>query len=434
MSRSTRLLQLLRPYTPLFIVNLATTFVASVLDGVTFVLLIPFLRTLFGQEALPATGGSTVERLLAAVVGPLLGAGEPHAALGNVVLVLLATLLLKNVLAYGAALTSVAIQENVVRDLRVRLFEHLQTLSLGFFQRTRGGQLLARVINDTDQVKTAITAALASLLQNASLIVVYVGILVGLSWRLTLVALVCAPLLVLIVRPMVGKVRRRSREQAARRARGRGSRVRGARAEARGRGSARRGASALRAVHRIPRRHVLLQRPGARAARRRPGGPARSGGGGRGPVRGGEDHAGGPAAALLRADGRHDPRGRRSDLAVHALQPAVADGHRLSGDDSPERHGVREHRLRAERFHARPGAGRGPRGQCGRLRLAAPRRLPYAVGGARHAAQRGRAPADRDRAGPAAGPADPHPGRGDERPGHGVRAAGAGGDRPADGA
>src|SRR5438045_6516620 len=68
--------------------------------------------------------------------------------------------------------------------------------------------------SDLDQVKTAITAALASLLQNVSLIVGYVAILIGLSWRLTLVALVCAPLLVLIVRPMVGKVRRRSREQA----------------------------------------------------------------------------------------------------------------------------------------------------------------------------------------------------------------------------
>jgi len=214
MSRSTRLLQLLRPYTPLFIVNLATTVVASVLDGVTFVLLIPFLQTLFGQQALSASGGSAVERVLARTVGPLFAVGAPQTALRNVVLVLLATLLLKNVLTYVAALSSVVIQENVVRDLRTRLFGHLQTLPLGFFQRTRGGQLLARVINDTDQVKTAITAALASLLQNVSLIVVYVGILVGLSWRLTLVALVCAPVLVLIVRPMVGKVRRRSREQA----------------------------------------------------------------------------------------------------------------------------------------------------------------------------------------------------------------------------
>src|SRR2546422_596090 len=160
MGRSGRLFSLLRPYTFLFVANSVATLVASVMDGATFVLLIPFLRTLFGQQAIPVGGGSSV-----------------------------------------------------VRDLRVQLFEHLQVLPLGFFQRTRGGQLLARVISDTDQVKTTVTAALASLLQNVSLIVVYVAILVGLSWRLTLIALVCAPLLVLIIRPLVGKVRRRSREQ-----------------------------------------------------------------------------------------------------------------------------------------------------------------------------------------------------------------------------
>jgi len=214
MGRSGRLFLLLRPYALLFVGNLVATFVASVLDGATFVLLIPFLRALFGHEALPAVGGSAVERLLAVVVGPLLAAASPGAALRNVVMVLVGTLVLKNVLTYLAALSSVVIQENVVRDLRVRLFGHLQTLPLDFFQRTRGGQLLSRVINDTDQVKTVVTAALASLVQNVSLMLVYVAILVGLSWRLTLVALVCAPLLVLIVRPVVGRVRWRSREQA----------------------------------------------------------------------------------------------------------------------------------------------------------------------------------------------------------------------------
>src|SRR5881392_586199 len=214
MGRSGRLFLLLRPYALLFVANLVATFVASVMDGATFVLLIPFLRTLFGHDPLPVAGGSAVERMLAVVVGPLLAAGSPGAALRNVVLVLVGAMVLKNVLAYLAAVSSVAIQENVVRDLRVRLFAHLQTLPLDFFQRTRGGQLLSRVINDTDAVKTVVTAALASLVQNVSLIVVYVAILVGLSWRLTLVALVCAPLLVLIVRPVVGRVRWRSREQA----------------------------------------------------------------------------------------------------------------------------------------------------------------------------------------------------------------------------
>ena len=214
MGRSGRLFLLLRPYAFLFVANLVATFVASVMDGATFVLLIPFLRTVFGHDPLPVADGSAVERVLAVVVGPLLAAGSPGAALRNVVLVLVGAMVVKNVLAYLAALWSVAIQENVVRDLRVRLFGHLQTLPLDFFQRTRGGQLLSRVINDTDGVKTVVTAALASLVQNVSLIVVYVAILVGLSWRLTLVALVCAPVLVFIVRPLVGRVRWRSREQA----------------------------------------------------------------------------------------------------------------------------------------------------------------------------------------------------------------------------
>src|SRR6267378_2600820 len=214
MGRGARLLLLLRPYTLPFATTILATLVASVMDGATFVLLIPFLRALFGQQALPATGTSGVEEVLAKIAGPFLAAGTPAVALRNVVLVLLAALVLKNVAQYAAALSSVAIEEGVVRDLRLRLFRHLQTLPLGFFQRTKGGQLLARVVSDTDQVKTAVTAALASLLRNVSLIVVYVAILLGLSWRLTLIAIVAAPVLALIIRPMIARVRRRSREQA----------------------------------------------------------------------------------------------------------------------------------------------------------------------------------------------------------------------------
>src|SRR2546426_5730160 len=70
MGRSGRLFLLLRPYALLFVTNLVATFVASVMDGATFVLLIPFLRTLFGHDPLPVAGGSAVERLLAGVVGP----------------------------------------------------------------------------------------------------------------------------------------------------------------------------------------------------------------------------------------------------------------------------------------------------------------------------------------------------------------------------
>jgi ATP-binding cassette, subfamily B, bacterial MsbA len=212
-----RLLALLRPYTTLFFATIAATIVSSVMDGFTFVLLIPFLRTLFGQAALPVEGGSGVEAVLARVAGPLLSAGTPEAALRNVVIVLLLALVVKNAAAYAASMGSVAIQEGVVSDLRVRLVRHLQTLPLGFFQRMKGGQLVARIISDTDQVKTAVSAALASLFQNVVVIAVYVAILIALSWRLTLVALLLAPALLLVIRPLLARLRRRSRELAAER-------------------------------------------------------------------------------------------------------------------------------------------------------------------------------------------------------------------------
>ena len=216
MSREARLLGQLRPYTPLFLATIAATVLASVFDGFTFVLLIPFLRTLFGKPVLPEDV-SGVERVLDAVAGPILRAGTPDVAVRNVVVVLLAALVLKNLAAYAASVGGVAIQEHVVRDLRVQLFRHLQTLPLGFFQRTKAGQLLSRIVNDTDQVKTAISAALASLVQNVVVIAVYVAILFGLSPRLTAMALVLAPALLFIIRPVVARLRRRARELAAER-------------------------------------------------------------------------------------------------------------------------------------------------------------------------------------------------------------------------
>src|SRR6266705_6956445 len=207
-----RLLKLLRPYRLLFIAGIFVTVLSSVLEGFTFVLLIPFLRALFGEQALPAAGGSAVETLLHKIAGPFLALGSPDTALRNVVLVVLGALVLKNATGYAASYWSVVIQESVVRDLRMRLFRHLQTLPLGYFHRTKGGQTLARLINATDQVKMAVSAALASLLQNAALVAVSIAILFGLSPRLTLLALIFAPLLVIIVRPMIGRLRYRSRQ------------------------------------------------------------------------------------------------------------------------------------------------------------------------------------------------------------------------------
>src|SRR2546425_223091 len=460
MSRGARLLLLLRPYTLLFTTNILATLVASVMDGATFVLLIPFLRALFGQQALPTTGASGVEDVLAKIAGPFLAAGAPAVALRNVVVVLLGALVLKNVAQYAAAVSSVAIEEGVVRDLRVRLFRHLQTLPLGFFQRTKGGQLLARVVSDADQVKTAVTAALASLLRNVSLIVVYVAILLGLSWRLTLIAIVAAPVLALIIRPMIARVRRRSREQADER------------------GELTSLVAEMVASIKLVRAYVaeafeaerfqrLADRYRRRVLRAQGWSTLTS------PVS--EIFAGlvvalilfyGThlalgASATLRPEvfiafiflalrlmspvkavaqyptimaGRRHPHRRRADHAVHARESPSPVGDRVAGDGAPERQRVRERRLRAQRLHARPGSACGACRERRRVHRAAPPGLRHSAGRARHPALGRATPAYRDRARPAARPPGPDSRRGDERARRRVGAPGAGGDRSPDGA
>src|SRR2546430_5742387 len=99
MGRSGRVLGLLRPYTLLFAANIAATLVASLMDGKTFMLVIPFLRAVFKLQPLPTTSSSAVEKALGRMAAPLLTVGATDAALRNVILVLLVALVVKNAAA-----------------------------------------------------------------------------------------------------------------------------------------------------------------------------------------------------------------------------------------------------------------------------------------------------------------------------------------------
>ena len=187
------------------------TLLASLLDGVTIVVLIPLLKALFGTAGVLAVQASPLERLSDRALAPLVNGIPPAAAAFRLVLVLLAGLLLKNALQYASNQLSVAVQEAIVRDLRVRLFRHLLSLPLGFFQRTRAGQLIATVLVDADRVKQAVSASLTTLFQNGMLILSTLAILATISWRLTLITLATAPLLVLGIRVLLRRLRRHAR-------------------------------------------------------------------------------------------------------------------------------------------------------------------------------------------------------------------------------
>lgn len=209
-----RLLARLHPYCWTLGLSIVATSVASVLDGITLLLLIPLLRHLFGHTGGLAVGGTGLERLVDRLLDPLLGGASSAGVTVRLVLLLWAALLVKNFLAWIASQLSVLSQEGLVRDLRSALFEHLLRLDLGWLERTRGGQVIARVMQDADQTKLAISAGLASFFQNLVLILTTLVVLAQLSWQLTLLTLAAAPLLLVGIRLLLRRLRHQARARA----------------------------------------------------------------------------------------------------------------------------------------------------------------------------------------------------------------------------
>jgi subfamily B ATP-binding cassette protein MsbA len=213
-----RLLRQVRPYRGEFLLAMATSFLASLLDGFTVVILIPLLRLLFGSAGALGGGVGELQRFIDWALDPLIAGATPGQAAGRLLGLLVVGIVLKNVLSYATSQLQIAVQEGLVRDLRSQLFDHLLRLELGFFQRTRQGQLISILTTEVDHVKGVVTAALARLFQNLILIVTILVVLSQISGRLTLLTLAAAPLLVLGMRAILRRLRRHSRARADERA------------------------------------------------------------------------------------------------------------------------------------------------------------------------------------------------------------------------
>jgi len=187
---------------------MTSNMLASVLDGFAFTLLIPFLNALFLQKELIPANLGWLARLQERTIGAFLDPSQPMASLRAVIFVILALVLAKNVFVWLGGQLGAGLQEFVTRDLRDAVFKHLQRLPIGYFQRTKTGQIMSTVLADTEQTRAVLTEVVTRSLQNGTMIVVNVGVLLLISPRLTFLALVIAPVLTLALQPLLRKLRR----------------------------------------------------------------------------------------------------------------------------------------------------------------------------------------------------------------------------------
>lgn len=149
-----------------------------------------------------------VQRVFDDALFPVDGSPPDLALLWTLVLAMIGLFLLSAGVGVVQTWFTSTVGNQVTGDLRVKLFDHLQSMELGFFTRTKTGVIQSRLQNDVGGVSGVLTNTVTSILGNAVTVVASLVAMILIDWRLTIIAVVLMPFLVLVQR-RVGQVRAR---------------------------------------------------------------------------------------------------------------------------------------------------------------------------------------------------------------------------------
>jgi len=120
--------------------------------------------------------------------------------------------LLKGIFDYGQAYLMNFVGLRVVADMREKLYNHLQNLSLSFFTKTPTGILISRITNDVNLLQGAVSNAFTGLVKDAFTIMGLVGVVFYRNWKLAIIAFIIFPIVVFPIKEFGKRLRKFSRK------------------------------------------------------------------------------------------------------------------------------------------------------------------------------------------------------------------------------
>ncbi|MBI1804421.1 MAG: ABC transporter ATP-binding protein [Ignavibacteriae bacterium] len=205
-----RIVRFARSYWKHISTSVLCTIFYSIFSGVSIYLFIPLLDILFHPERMRATQAATeslkVPFPISSVVGNMkqwfiesVFQGTQIDALFRICIILIVAFVLKNFFGYLQSFLMNYAEEGVIRDLRNALYRHLHDLPLGYFTNERTGELISRVTNDVTVINGGISALFVTLIREPLLIIVFLGLAISISWKLTLISFLVFPFALFII-------------------------------------------------------------------------------------------------------------------------------------------------------------------------------------------------------------------------------------------
>ena len=195
MSALARLFGLLRPYRARLAAAIACMVVYSLTSTLWIALIQPFMAVLFtgSPAARAAPSGGEWLAAVQAWLGGMIGPARPFVAFERLCGIILGLFLLRNLVDYAASYLSVSVEQAAMRDLRRRLFAHLQGLPLAYLHERRAGEIMSRLTNDVEALRGSLAAGVSNLLKDGLTLVGCLVWVFAASWRLALFSFVVVP-------------------------------------------------------------------------------------------------------------------------------------------------------------------------------------------------------------------------------------------------
>jgi subfamily B ATP-binding cassette protein MsbA len=121
----------------------------------------------------------------------------------------------KGIFSYGSVYLISYVGQRIVADLRQSLYDHLQTLSMSFFDHTPTGVLMSRITNDVNLIQGAVSQSVTSVLKECFTIMGLVGVVFVRDWKLATIAMAVFPLAVVPIVKFGQRMRRISQRNQA---------------------------------------------------------------------------------------------------------------------------------------------------------------------------------------------------------------------------
>lgn len=147
------------------------------------------------------------------VVDQITGGGAPRVVVG-LALVIAAVAIAEAAVSLLTRWLSSTIGEGLILDLRTAVFDHVQKMPVAFFTRTRTGALVSRLGNDVLGAQRAFSDTLSGVVSNLVTLTLTLGVMLAISWQITLLSLVLVPLFVVPARRIGSRMAALSRESA----------------------------------------------------------------------------------------------------------------------------------------------------------------------------------------------------------------------------